>query len=446
MVGARKPGSRFCVELMVVAFGHTLIDVAHLDQARPSYPIWEDKAVQLAVRGENGFELMWVDGGRHLLLEEGQTIWLELQSVRFRARLVPRESVRVSPRTVDRPFLASLASSAAIVFAFLMLLRAQPAPLIDEDERRAVLVKLLQLEPVPREPIPGPPSEIERSTESVGEQRAPASSPLPRLPDEGVRRSKREQPMWAPASPAQAVGRLGRSYDPIEAARQAGIFGVLGDRRLDPERAFDPSIEDAQLWASTADISDTWMARYGPRPYGPRDRTGTGIIGLGNTGLIGGSHGNFYSRPFGEGVVGWGSYGSIHRLGDWDRGEQNPERAALCSGDCRPRSHLPRAPIVRFGQVDVQGALDRDVARRIVRAHGNELRSCFNQTITEPAAEFEGTIEFSLIQGKVGAVVTGPAFPEALAGCMNRVIRRWQFPVGSSQETNMVSVSLTLSR
>jgi hypothetical protein len=480
MVLERKPGARSSVELLAFAFGDTIIDVAQVDVDMPAYRIGEGKAVRVPVSGDGlpdpaEFALVWagaggfwlaftpsmrgvvldhrgglrplaelvaegraiaVDGAHHMLLEQGETIWIEHQSVRFRVRLVAREVVRASTWTLDRSYVASLCASAVVVLAFLMLARAQPAPIVEEDEHHAVLARLLELEPVPPEPIPGPPIETTRRPEPGVEDRAVATTPLPRTPDPRPRSSKREQPRWAPASPAQAVGRFGRSYDPVDAARHAGIFGVLGDRRFLGERVFDPEIDDAQLWAVTADVGPTWLSSFGYRT-GPEPGA-VGLIGTGSYGSL--------ERMTGEGVIGLGSYGSFHRVHEWrERTEANRELAAFCRGDCR-QPVGPRPTIVRVGQVDVQGALDRDIARRIARAHITELRRCFDTTISERTAEFEGNVEFSLIQGKVRTLVTDPAFPDDLADCMKRSIKRWQFPPGSNQATDLVTVSLHLSR
>jgi hypothetical protein len=320
--------------------------------------------------------------------------------------------------TGDRLYLGSLIASTIVVSSFLMLAHAQPAPFIDEDHRRAVLAKLLQFEPVPTEPISRLRSETTRSLETGLAHPAPPRS-LPRLPEPSEQASTRERPRWAPASPMQAVGRFERGYDPIDAARHAGILGVLGDRRLDHERVFDPDVDDARLWAATTSEIV---------PIGP------------------GSFGDFSYTMATEGVIGWGSYGNIH-IGDWrGRTEANTD-AAFCP-DCRAHGRLPRpiVTIVRLGRVDVQGGVDPDVARRIIRAHVNDLRRCYDRTLTESVEKLEGTFEFSVIQGKVGSIVMGPEFSDERAGCMKRVMRTWRFPVGPGHETSMVSVSLRFSR
>jgi tetratricopeptide (TPR) repeat protein len=87
--------------------------------------------------------------------------------------------------------------------------------------------------------------------------------------------------------------------------------------------------------------------------------TGEGTIGLGNTGLIGkgggGGTGSGYGRGAGAGFGGRGR-GPI--------------------------------PMVRQAKAEVKGALDKDIIRRIVRAHINEVRYCYNQALArDPNAQ-----------------------------------------------------------
>ena len=167
-----------------------------------------------------------------------------------------------------------------------------------------------------------------------------------------------------------------------------------------------------------------------PPPHGRRD----GALGIGSTG---------------EGVVGWGSYGD-HAIGHLRDGIREDHRhVALCGGvDCSPRSRWrPRRPptMVTFGHVDVRGALDRDLARRIIRAHVNELRSCLDANVDGGEVELAASVSFAVYQGKVGAVVVDGELPEALRGCVKASFARWKFPKQGG-ETNLVSVPVRLSR
>ena len=105
--------------------------------------------------------------------------------------------------------------------------------------------------------------------------------------------------------------------------------------------------------------------------------TGEGTIGLGNTGLIG---------KGGGGGKGSG-YGSGSGAGFGGRGK--------------------RVPQVRQAKATVQGALDRDIIRRIVRAHINEVRSCYNAGLTkDPNLQGRVAVNFVIAgTGKVASAV-----------------------------------------
>ncbi|MCB9706036.1 MAG: TonB family protein [Myxococcales bacterium] len=130
--------------------------------------------------------------------------------------------------------------------------------------------------------------------------------------------------------------------------------------------------------------------------------TGEGTIGLGNTGLIGkgggGGTGSGYGRGSGAGFGGRGS----------------------------------RVPQVRQAKAQVQGALDKDIIRRIVRAHINEVRHCYNQGLAkDPNLKGRVAVQFSIGGGGnvVSAAVADSSIKDAGVGnCIAQAVRRWKFP------------------
>lgn len=442
------------VEVLAVAFEDTILGVDLVDARAPAYLIGEGPKVRMPVPGVGlpdaaGFELVrieaglaWLswtasmrgalldrsgrcsldalaaDGARMLSLERGQTVWIEYESVRFRVRLVEREAVRASRVSVDLAHLGALLGSGVLGVLFMLLLRAQPPMPIDADAYQPVLARLLASETVEPEPAPGPVIATEAEPElerGVAPRAVPKVTPRPEAPEIHVRSTTRSRPMWAPPTAAQAVGRFGRNHDPIEAARHAGILGPLDNRPFARERVFDPAIEDGEIWASTRAI----------------------VPGVTDALVI-----STHTGGRREGVVGWGSYGPVHgRLASWR--ETGTDRHATFGSRERRASPIVQ---VRIGTLDIRGTMDPDLARRIVRAHGNELRGCYGQTVTAPDATFDGTIELSVNGGKVGAVVIDSAFPSELADCMRRRMRAWRFPTGSSVGTDIVTFPLRMSR
>jgi TonB family protein len=223
-------------------------------------------------------------------------------------------------------------------------------------------------------------------------------------------------PSTSPAPPArladsQHVPQMARNFDPEMAARQAGILGTMqqtsGNFLASPYGgAFAVGNDDADVWGG---LTGTEVGEaYGVGGLGlvgtgrGGGGTGEGTIGLGNTGLIGrgggGGTGSGYGRGAGAGFGGRGT--SI--------------------------------PTVRQAKAEVQGALDKDIIRRIVRAHINEIRYCYNQTLArDPSEKGRVAIQFTIgATGKVpSAVVQESSMRSAQIGnCMAQAVRRWTFP------------------
>jgi Ca-activated chloride channel family protein len=128
------------------------------------------------------------------------------------------------------------------------------------------------------------------------------------------------------------------------------------------------------------------------------DRLGLGSLGLIGTG--GGGHGSGYGRGSGAGFGG----------------------------------RATRVPTVRQAKPDVLGSLDRDLIRRIVRAHANEVRHCYEQGLARDP-NLKGRVTLAFTVDRVGAVTADSVAEDTLADpavgvCIAKVARRWKFPGG----------------
>ncbi|MGH1346923.1 MAG: VIT domain-containing protein [Nannocystales bacterium] len=132
---------------------------------------------------------------------------------------------------------------------------------------------------------------------------------------------------------------------------------------------------------------------------------GQGTIGLGNTGLVGkgagGGSGSGYGRGTGAGFGGRGK----------------------------------RVPRVRHAKAQVTGSLDGNVIRRVVRAHNNTLRACYEPVLkADPNASFKVTIGFTIdSEGRVKASLTWSTEPasdaeKAFGACLETALERIRFP------------------
>jgi tetratricopeptide (TPR) repeat protein len=191
-----------------------------------------------------------------------------------------------------------------------------------------------------------------------------------------------------------------------------------------------PSRDDARPGAS--DDADVWGSLTGTEVG---DAYGVGGLGLVGTGRGGGGTG--------EGTIGLGNTGLIGRGGGGGTGSGYGRGAGAGFG-----GRGTRVPTVRQARAEVQGNLDRDIIRRIVRAHINEIRYCYNQTLARDPND-GGRVLTEFVIGSDGRVVSAQAKESTLkdnatAACIATAIRRWTFPRPEGGGTVTVSYPFIL--
>ncbi len=89
-------------------------------------------------------------------------------------------------------------------------------------------------------------------------------------------------------------------------------------------------------------------------------------------------------------------------------------------------------PRVRQAQANVEGALDREIVRRIVRAHINEVRTCYDRGLQkDPTLQGRVSVAFEInADGKVGSstVQSNDLSDASVATCIAEAVERWKFP------------------
>ena len=141
--------------------------------------------------------------------------------------------------------------------------------------------------------------------------------------------------------------------------------------------------------------------------------TGEGTIGLGNLGVVGKGAGGGSGTGTGHG------YGAGFGIGFGSRGKAVPR--------------------VRSAKADVRGALDKEIVRRIVRAHTNEVRYCYQRELAKnPTAAGRVALQFQIgPTGLVPAATAGKvsAGLDDVGACVAKAARRWKFPSPKSGGT-----------
>jgi hypothetical protein len=106
--------------------------------------------------------------------------------------------------------------------------------------------------------------------------------------------------------------------------------------------------------------------------------------------------------------------------------------------------HEARAPQLIAHPPVIHGALDRELVRRVVRRHLNEVRFCYERELVGHP-ELAGRLVVQFVIGGDGRVVSAVGQSSTLGapeleGCIVSAVRRWEFPK-SPQGAGSVMVS-----
>jgi hypothetical protein len=145
--------------------------------------------------------------------------------------------------------------------------------------------------------------------------------------------------------------------------------------------------------------------------------------GLGGLGLVGTGRGG---GGTGEGTIGLGTLGTIGKGGGGGNGAGYGRGVGHLSG------RKARAPQIMAGRVDVRGALDKEIIRRIIRRHINEIKYCYSKELqSNPNLNGRVVIQFTI--AATGQVVASVVQESSLSNgpvesCIANAVRRWLFP------------------
>ncbi|MGB8332570.1 MAG: TonB family protein [Polyangiales bacterium] len=255
------------------------------------------------------------------------------------------------------------------------------------------------------------------------------------------------EPEWLNGSDSSGGG-TGKAHE--------GEQGQMGDEKAEktrnkygiqgPKDNPDPVMarEQAEQEARTAGIIGTLASMQGSfnaptSPYGadfalgndPNSAlgamTGNDIgqnFGFGGLGLRGTGRGG---GGLGQGTIGMGNFGTIGRGGGRGDGEGGYGRGV---GGFRGRSG--GVPEVRSGSAEVRGSLSKEVIRRVVHRHINEVKFCYEQQLNA-RPDLQGRVTTKFVISPTGSVQsamvdTSSLRNEAVESCIVRAVRRWTFP------------------
>jgi TonB family protein len=248
----------------------------------------------------------------------------------------------------------------------------------------------------PSEPTPAN-AKPDRNTGDAGQAHMGESGRM------GDRNAKR--PTGAYAIRGNGIDKHLGKAEAAAAARNAGLLGILNSAAASPFADMfgrDLAVGDAQETILGNLVGNELANGYGLGGFGV---SGTGAGGAG----IGGR------------TIGIAGFGTLGHAG-YGRG---PGLAGLSR-------RIPRTPTISGGVAHVRGSLDKDIIRRVVRLHMNEVKYCYDQELTKKAG-LEGRVAVQFVISPFGQVVSSVLQSTTMGNlrvekCVVDAVRRWQFP------------------
>ncbi len=195
-----------------------------------------------------------------------------------------------------------------------------------------------------------------------------------------------------------------------EQAKNAGVLGIL--KREEGSHLASIFGRDSALGNDAENVLGGLVGTQIGEAYG------VGGLGLVGTGRGGGGTG--------EGTIGLGNLGTIGKGGGGGSGSGYGRGAGGLGGR---RAH---APDVVPGTAQVRGSLDKEIIRRIIRRHINEVKFCYEKELAKKPDLYGRVIVQFTIAGS-GQVVASVVQQSTMNNgqvdqCIAGAVRRWEFP------------------
>jgi hypothetical protein len=195
-----------------------------------------------------------------------------------------------------------------------------------------------------------------------------------------------------------------------EAAQKAGVLGILKSQQGSIlASAFG---RDSALGSDASDVLGGLVGTEVGEAYG-----------IGGLGLVGSGRGG---GGTGEGTIGLGSLGTIGKGGGGGSGSGYGRGAGGLGG------RRASAPEVVPGTAEVRGSLDKEIIRRIIRRHINEVKFCYERELVK-TPNLMGRVMVQFTIAGTGSVLASMVQSSTMNNppaeqCIAAAVRRWEFP------------------
>lgn len=226
----------------------------------------------------------------------------------------------------------------------------------------------------------------------------------------GKKESKNKAGLYALKGPKDNTDMHLAKQLATDAAQKAGVLGIL--------KGTQGSILSSIFGRDTALGSDAQDVLGGLLGTEVGEAYGVGGLGLVGTGRGGGGTG--------EGTIGLGNLGTIGKGGGGGSGSGYGRGAGGLGG------RRAGSPDVVPGTAEVRGSLDKEIIRRIIRRHLNEVKFCYERELVKNAG-LSGRVMIQFTIAGTGAVVASAVQSSTMNNptvemCIAQSVRRWEFP------------------
>ncbi len=210
-------------------------------------------------------------------------------------------------------------------------------------------------------------------------------------------------------------GQMGQR-DAVKTDNHYGIKGPADNPSPHMARSQAKEMAKSEGVLSYLSASDKPASPFGsPAPEASLGQTGLGLRGTGRGG--GGT---------GEGTIGLGNLNTIGHGGGGGSGSGYGRGAGGLGG------RQGKAPKIRSGKTVVRGSLSKEVIRRIVHRHINEVKFCYERELVK-RPDLAGRVSTKFIINGTGAVqmaavANSTLGSAAVENCIAQAVRRWTFP------------------
>ncbi|MCX4246862.1 AgmX/PglI C-terminal domain-containing protein [Paraliomyxa miuraensis] len=371
------------------------------------------------------------DGSSYAMsLPHGAKAHLEHGELSYEVSSVNRGKVIAKGNDTDKPFWIYNAASFAVIGGLLSLSQLVPEDALSmsmDDVTAENRYVGYMAQPDDEE---DQPEEIVLDADEPDEQEA-GDQPGKRHKDtEGKAGNPVARPvsgLMAMKGPKSAIPSMDRNYRPEVAARNMGILGMMelesGHFLSSPTGTYAIGNDDSDVWGNLTGtaIGDAY-----------------GVAGFGDIGTGRGGGGD------GDGTVGLGEVGLMGRRGSG--GDRLGYDQGKGTGFKDRTTRQPRVSVAKDTKVV---GIDKDMIRRVIKNHHNEVRHCYNQGLARDP-NLKGRVAVMFTIGPAGTVPSAAVSENTLsnrdvANCVAKSVRRWKFPKPKTGGSAMVTYPFLFS-